>query len=152
MHPLDRVFKVEQFLPRSLEEVFDFFSRAENLEKITPPWLHFKILSVSTPQIEKGTLIDYQLRIHGIPVRWRTEIQKWNPPLCFQDSQIRGPYRKWEHTHYFREVSGGSEMIDEVVYRLPMGALGSFIAGAWVRHDVEGIFKFRSQKVLEFLS
>lgn len=139
----DSYFEATQFVQRPLTKVFEFFSDAHNLESITPPWVHFKILNVSTPAIQQGTLIDYSLRIHGVPVQWRTQIDEWNPPHQFVDHQLKGPYSKWDHTHSFQEAQGGTLMVDRVRYRVPIGALGQAVAGAFVRNDVEKIFGYR---------
>jgi len=91
----------EQWIARPIDEVFAFFADAQNLEKITPPWLGFKIISMSTASIEEGTVIRYRLQLHGIPFYWQTEICEWNSPHCFVDEQAEGPYKLWHHTHRF---------------------------------------------------
>ena len=88
-------------LSRPLKEVFPFFADAGNQERITPPWLRFEVLTDFPVSIQEGTIIDYRLRIHGIAVRWRSEITVWDPPLRFVDMQRRGPCRKWIHEHFF---------------------------------------------------
>ena len=90
-----------QQVAHPLAEVFDFFSRAENLEALTPPWLNFKILEVKPQPVQRGTLINYSLRVHGIPLRWTSEIVEWEPPHRFVDLQLRGPYKLWRHEHRF---------------------------------------------------
>lgn len=140
------------WIPKPIEEVFAFFSQAENLEKITPPWLNFKILKQSTPSIEQGTLIDYQLKLHGLPIRWRTEISNWNPPFEFTDTQLKGPYHLWCHTHSFSSLAGGTLMEDCVLYELPLGALGRITAGSFVIKDVHAIFDYRQKKIFELLT
>ena len=90
-----------QQVSRPLAEVFDFFSRAENLEVLTPPWLNFKILDVKPQLIQQGTLINCSLRVHSIPLRWTSEIVEWERPHRFVDLQLRGPYKVWRHEHCF---------------------------------------------------
>ena len=107
----------ELWLPRRLDEVFPFFAEARNLESITPPWLNFKVLTPAPVVMRAGTLIDYRIRFHGIPIRWRTEIVKWDAPHSFVDMQLRGPYTLWHHTHTFEERGGGTLCIDDVRYR-----------------------------------
>ncbi|MBS1961159.1 MAG: SRPBCC family protein [Bdellovibrionales bacterium] len=141
------VLESEQWVPRPVAEVFDFFSRAENLERITPPFLGFRVKGMSTPAIEEGTLIDYRLRIHGVPVGWRTRIEEWVPGERFVDVQLRGPYALWHHTHTFAAENGGTRMRDRVRFRLPLGALGRLVAGALVRRDVSAIFAYRSRVI-----
>jgi ligand-binding SRPBCC domain-containing protein len=137
---------VEQWLPRPLEEVFAFFSDAHNLQALTPPWVHFHILTPAPIAMRAGTLIDYRIRVHGFPIRWRTEIQEWSPPHRFVDVQLRGPYRLWHHTHTFEARDGGTLCRDEVRYR-PVG--GALIHRLFVRQDVERIFAFRRDKLAE---
>jgi ligand-binding SRPBCC domain-containing protein len=137
------------WIPLPLESVFAFFAEAQNLEKITPPWLHFQILSQSSEKIHAGTTIDYRLRLHGIPLRWRTEISSWNPPHEFTDTQLKGPYRLWRHTHRFSKFAGGTLMEDRVLYQLPLGYLGRLTAGWSVKKDVTEIFRYRNRKIYE---
>lgn len=143
----DELLVAEQYLPAPPEKVFPFFAEAGNLERITPPLVNFKMEKMSTPAIELGTLIDYSLKIHGVPVKWRTEIAKWDPPRAFVDTQLKGPYRKWHHTHRFEKLGPGTLMTDRVLYRIPMGLLGDLSAGWLVRGDVRKIFDYRRQSV-----
>ncbi|MCC6796036.1 MAG: SRPBCC family protein [Candidatus Hydrogenedentes bacterium] len=135
--------RTEQFVPAPLERVFTFFSRPENLEQITPGHLHFSILTPSPIPMRVGTLIDYRIRIRGVPQRWRTLISYYDPPHRFVDEQLRGPYAKWVHRHEFARAAGGTRIVDEVVYALPFGILGRVIHWAFVRHELEAIFEFR---------
>ncbi|MCE3011195.1 MAG: TIGR01777 family oxidoreductase [Proteobacteria bacterium] len=143
------LFTAEQWLPFDRKKVFPFFAEARNLEKITPPLLNFQIKKVSTPEIQKGTLIDYRLKIHGVPVGWRTLIERWNPDLEFVDTQLKGPYNLWHHTHVFKDLRGGTLMIDRVKYKLPFGFLGWIVAGWMVERDVKSIFAYRRQIVAQ---
>jgi len=136
-----------QWVPRPLEEVFRFFCDEKNLEAITPPWLNFKVLGKSTPDIAKGTLIDYQLSLHGIPMKWRTEIAVWELNQVFVDQQLKGPYKQWHHTHRFTPVKGGTLIEDEVAYKLPVGMLGQLFGGSYVRKDVGMIFDYRRKVI-----
>lgn len=94
-----------------------------------------------------GTLIDYRLRLHGIPVRWRTEIRDWEPGVRFRDVQLRGPYALWDHTHSFESDGGGTLMRDRVLFRAPLGALGRLAQRLIVRRDVERIFDYRAAEI-----
>lgn len=142
-------FKAEQWLPRPRPEVFQFFGEARNLEAITPPWLRFEVLTPAPIVMRAGTLIDYRIRIHGIPIRWRTKIVEWNPPHRFIDVQLRGPYTLWHHTHTFEEHSGGTLCTDVVRYHPRGGALMNWL---FVRRDVEKIFGFRREKLAKLLA
>ena len=136
-----------QWVPASLDRVFAFFSDAENLEALTPEWLRFQILTPLPIAMAAGTLIDYRLRWHGIPLRWRTEITDWQPPYRFQDLQIKGPYQLWHHTHRFQAVDSGTLISDHVRYSLPFGILGRAAYAFSVQRNVERIFEYRQQKV-----
>lgn len=138
------LYNTELWLPRLRNEVFAFFADARNLETITPPWLQFNVLTPSPIVMRPGALIDYQLRVHGFPLRWRTEITEWQPPYRFVDQQIRGPYRLWHHTHSFMERDGGTLCRDEVIYR-PRG--GWLIDWLFVRRDVARIFAYRTKQL-----
>jgi uncharacterized protein (TIGR01777 family) len=140
---LSRVLDMEQWLAHPPEIVFRFYAEAANLQRITPPFLGFTIVRCSTPRIGAGTRLDYRLRLHGVPLRWRTVIESWLPPLRFVDRQERGPYALWHHTHSFLPHDGGTLVRDRVRYQLPLGALGDLVAGGWVARDLERIFAFR---------
>ena len=144
----ENFFLSRQFLPLPRDLVFSFFSKAENLEIVTPPWLKFKILNQSTPEIRKGTLINYRLRIHGFPFRWRTLIDEWNPNESFVDTQLRGPYKKWYYLHTFEEVPGGTLISDDVAYEVPGWIFGKLLLPL-IKRDVSGIFAYRRGKIQE---
>jgi len=137
----------ELWVPHSLPEVFDFFSRAENPVRITPPWMRFRILTPPPIQMNRGTTIAYGLRIRGIPLRWLTQIVQWDPPYAFVDLQAKGPYRYWHHTHRFSEVDGGTSIVDIVEYELPFGLLGRLVHRLRVARDLEQIFDYRARRV-----
>lgn len=135
----------EQFIPRPLDEVFAFFARPENLERITPPSVQFRILTPSPIAMRAGAVFDYVIRLRGLPMRWTTLISDYEPPHRFVDVQLRGPYSFWHHTHTFEAVPGGTRIVDEVRYLLPFGPLGSLVHGLFVRRDIHGIFRYRQQ-------
>ena len=141
-------FTAELWLPRPRPEVFAFFADARNLEAITPPWVKFQVLTPAPIAMKAGALIDYRLRVHGLPLRWRTEITAWDPPFRFVDSQLRGPYRRWVHTHTFEEVNGGTLCRDEVSYAVPGGAL---VERLFIRRDIERIFAYRQETMRRLL-
>ena len=143
------VFRAEQFVPRPLSEVFEFFSKAGNLEQLTPKWLNFRILSVHPSPVQKGTLIKYSLRWRIFPIRWTTEIIEWDPPHRFVDLQLKGPYKLWHHEHRFVAEGNGTRITDEVQYLLPFGPLGSIAHALKVKKDVETIFAYRTKVVIQ---
>ncbi len=143
------ILVAEQWLPASIAEVFSFFSDAENLERLTPEWLHFKVLGKSTPAMQQGTLIDYRLSLHGIPLRWQSRIDRWTLDKEFVDTQVRGPYRLWHHTHEFKAIDGGTLVTDRVRYEVPGGFLGRLLVGKFVRRDVIRIFEYRAKRMQE---
>ena len=140
----------EQWVPQPLEKVFDFFSRPENLQEITPPWLNFRIARVEDA-LHAGSLIEYKLRVHGFPMRWTSEIAEWMPPNRFVDNQIRGPYALWRHEHSFTAANGGTRIRDEVHYILPFGIVGRIVHALMVRRDVSAIFTYRRKRLEELL-
>ena len=139
-------FESRLWLPRPRKEVFDFFSNASNLEKLTPPWLQFQVVTPTPIQIHEGTEIDYRLRIRGISVRWQSRITAWDPPQRFVDEQVRGPYREWIHEHRFSEKESGTLCEDSVRYS-PLG--GALINKLFVERDVRQIFAYRSERLKE---
>jgi ligand-binding SRPBCC domain-containing protein len=112
-------YRSELLLQSPLDVVFPFFSDAVNLEALTPPWMHFQILTPRPIAMRVGALIDYRLRVRGFPIRWRSEITVWQPSLLFVDEQRRGPYRLWKHEHRFEEFNGGTRALDIVHYAVP---------------------------------
>lgn len=142
-------FRQEIWLDRTPEEVFPFFAEAGNLEQLTPEFLHFKVLGATDPSIREGTEIRYRLRLRGFPLRWRSRIDVWDPPRSFVDSQLKGPYKTWHHTHEFEAFDGGTIVRDRVRFEVPLGALGDAVAGWWVRRDVEIIFAYRRSAIFD---
>jgi len=138
----------EQRLPGPPEEVFAFFADAFNLERITPPWLSFRISTPGPIAMGPGTLIEYRLRLHRIPIRWLTRIEEWEPGRRFVDVQVRGPYRSWHHTHEFEPgAAGGTVVRDTVRYELPLGPLGEAAHRLFVARDLGAIFDYRVASV-----
>lgn len=132
------------WVPRPPEVVFPFFADAQNLGELTPSWLSFEILSPLPITMRQGARIDYRIALHGVPLRWRTEIARWEPPYAFADHQLRGPYSVWRHTHTFTPCDGGTVLGDEVVMRPKGGPLAPLLMAAFVQRDVERIFRFRA--------
>ncbi len=144
VHLLEREQRVE--LP--IDRAFEFYGDARNLERITPPWLGFEVTTPGPIEMEVGTLIEYRLRLHRVPVRWRTRIEVWEPPRRFVDAQIRGPYSLWEHTHTFEAEGPEATIIrDRVRYAIPFGPLGELANRLLVRRDLRRIFDYRREAV-----
>jgi ligand-binding SRPBCC domain-containing protein len=137
----------EQWVPRSIEDTFAFFSDAGNLEELTPRWLKFRILTPQPIDMASGTWIRYRLAWHGIPIKWTTLITRWDPPCSFEDLQLSGPYKLWHHTHIFQPERGGTRITDIVQYALPLGLLGRVTHALSVRRNVEQIFDYRFQRI-----
>jgi len=142
-------FRSRLWLPRPRIEVFEFFSDALNLEELTPPWLKFHVITPQPIQMREGAEIDYRLKVHTIPVRWRSRITAWDPPSRFADEQLRGPYRLWIHEHRFTEDSGGTACEDHMQYATWGGAL---INRLFVEPDVRKIFVYRSARLQEIFA
>jgi ligand-binding SRPBCC domain-containing protein len=140
-----------QIIPGEPDDVFGFFADAFNLEAITPAWLRFRVVTPGPIDMRPGALIEYRLRLHGVPIRWLTRIEVWEPGVRFADVQLRGPYRVWHHTHSFERHSQGTLARDTVRYELPLGPLGRLAHAAFVRRDLERIFDFRRERVAERL-
>jgi len=149
IHVLERRQRIE--LP--IDRVFAFYGDALNLERITPPLLGFEVTTPRPIEMGVGTLIEYRLRLHRVPVRWRTRIEAWEPPHRFVDMQIRGPYSLWEHTHTFEEDGPEATIIrDRVRYSIPFGALGELADRLLVRRDLKQIFDYRRDAVARELT
>ncbi|HEY7560133.1 MAG TPA: SRPBCC family protein [Candidatus Binatia bacterium] len=135
------------WLPERRDRVFEFFCNPHNLDRITPPWLHFQILTPPSTPMQRGMVLDYRLRIRGLPVRWQSEIAEWESPRRFIDRQTRGPYSLWIHEHTFEEHQGGTFVEDKVEYAVPGG---KFVQKFFVAPDLDRVFKYRHH-VLEVL-
>jgi ligand-binding SRPBCC domain-containing protein len=133
-------FETELWLPQSRAEVFTFFADPKNLERITPGWLHFQILTPPDVKVGPGVILDYRLRLRAIPMRWQSEIAVWDPPYRFVDRQIRGPYSLWVHEHRFTDDNGGTAVRDDVEYAVPGGPL---VQKFLVAPDLAKIFAYR---------
>jgi ligand-binding SRPBCC domain-containing protein len=141
--PLGYELHAEQWVPQPREHVFPFFADPQNLERLTPAFLRFHVRRRSTPDVRRGTLLTYTLRLHGVPVIWRTRIDEWEPPERFVDRQLFGPYAEWLHTHTFTPDGAGTRLSDHVRYRLHCGSLLNNSLMAWVHRDVRQIFEYR---------
>lgn len=146
IHLLER----SQRVPVPVAQAFAFYGDDRNLEPLTPPWLHFAVTSPRPVTMRADTLLEYRLRLHGVPLRWRTRIETWEPPHRFTDFQEKGPYSLWEHTHIFEPDGSRSTIIhDRVRYAIPLGPLGALAHRAFVRRDLERIFDYRRDAVAE---
>ena len=141
-------FRIEEsvWLGHPRTTVFGFFGEAENLNLLTPPWLSFTILTPLPLEMKLGTVISYRIRLHGMPMRWTSEITEWDPPRAFTDTQVRGPYRLWAHRHVFEEDSGGTLVTDQVRYEVVGGSL---VNRLFVARNVRKIFAYRKARLLE---
>jgi len=144
----EECFVSRQDLAAPRAEVFAFFADPANLEQLTPPWLGFEVLTPSPLPRGEGALFDYRIRLHGIPVRWRTLIERYEPGVCFTDRQLQGPYALWHHTHGFEDrAGGGTRILDRVRYRVGWGLIGRLATRVWVRRQVAGIFAYRAERL-----
>lgn len=141
-------FERETELRARLEDVFSFFADARNLDRLTPPWLHFEILTPGPVSLRAGTRIDYRLRLRGVPIRWTSEITVWEPPHRFVDEQAHGPYRLWVHEHLFERKGEHTKVVDRVEYAVLGGWLAERLI---VRRDLERVFDYRKGRMREIL-
>jgi ligand-binding SRPBCC domain-containing protein len=145
---MHHVLRREQRLNGQPDSVFPFFADAANLEAITPRWLSFRVTTPRPIEMRAGTLIEYRLRLHGLPIRWLTRIEAWEPPHRFVDAQLSGPYKLWHHAHEFApDGDGGTIMRDTVHYALPYGPLGEIARRLFVARDLAAIFDHRAARV-----
>lgn len=143
VHRLER----QQRVDRPVDEVFTLFAQARNLERITPPWLRFRVLTPEPIEMGVGTLIEYRLHLHGLPLKWVSRIEEWRPGHSFVDRQIRGPYGLWHHRHTFTAAGEGTVVGDVVDYALPLGPVGELAHRLFVGRDLVRIFDFREAAV-----
>jgi len=147
----EEVLEGTQRIQLSVERTFELFCDAFNLERITPPWLSFRVVTPRPIEMREGTLLEYRLRLHGVPVRWKTRISVWDPPHRFVDEQISGPYALWHHTHEFESDGDATVVRDRVRYRIGFGPLGAAALRLFVRRDVERIFDYRREAMLALI-
>lgn len=145
-------FQCEQIVRRKVDDVFAFFAAAQNLNAITPPWLHFQTLTPLPIDMRAGTRIQYRIRWGLVPMRWTTLIEEWEPPHRFVDRQIKGPYKLWHHEHRFEAVPEGTKVTDVIRYALPLGPIGRLMHRFSVRRDLEKIFDHRRTRIEELLA
>jgi ligand-binding SRPBCC domain-containing protein len=138
-----------QFVPATRDKVFEFFSDAGNLERITPPTVKFQVTTPLPIAMERGALIDYRLKLFGVPFGWRTLIEEWVPGESFVDRQLKGPYALWRHTHTFSDEGTGTRMDDHVAYAVGFGPFGDLARAMFVTRQVEGIFDHRAKTIGE---
>jgi len=145
--PRLEVLRRFQMIPGRIEDVFRFFEEPRNLELITPPWLHFNVLSTSDAEVREGTEIQYRLRWQIFPLHWKSRISEYAPGEMFADEMLEGPYRHWYHRHFFQQTPAGVLMTDEVEYILPFGALGDAAHSILIRRQLEQIFDYRRSAI-----
>jgi ligand-binding SRPBCC domain-containing protein len=138
----------EAVVPAPLDDTFAFFSDAANLERLTPPWINFRIKTPLPIEMREGAVIDYHIALYGLPIPWRTRIDVWEPGVRFVDRQLAGPYRWWHHEHRFEREGSGTRVIDHVEF-VPRAA---WLSSRMVRRDVERIFAFRQATLPSLLA
>jgi ligand-binding SRPBCC domain-containing protein len=147
------ILEREQLIPLSRSQTFAFFGDALNLEAITPPFLHFRVLTKPRIEMKEGTLLDYRLSLFGIPFYWQTLIERWSPEDSFVDAQLKGPYRLWHHTHTFEEIAPNQTLMrDKVLYRLPYGIFGKLARALFVKRALNRIFDYRREMTARLLT
>ncbi len=143
-----KVYRLQrsQFLSTDIHTAWKFFTNPEDLSKITPGYIEFRITKQTSSEMYPRMLLYYKIKpILKLPMTWVTEITQVYAPVWFLDEQRKGPYRMWRHQHIFKEVNGGVEMEDIVDYAMPLGLLGQFVHFFVVAKKLEGIFDFRRE-------
>jgi ligand-binding SRPBCC domain-containing protein len=146
----DHVLESRVWVEASRSRVFAFFDDPANLTRLSPPSLRFELLTPGPIVMGAGTVLDYRVRWLGLTLSGRAFIREHDPPVRFVDVQLRGPYRRWEHRHLFLEDSGGTWVEDRVTYGLPLGPLGSLGHALVVRRQLERLWEYRRQKLVEW--
>ncbi len=147
----DYIAESRVWLPKPRAEVFAFFADPANLALITPPWLGVRLLG-PPPAMAAGAAYDLRIRWLGVPLRWRSFIREYDPPVRFVDVQVRGPYARWEHRHLFLAERDGTWMEDRVPYRLPLGPLGRLAHALLVGRQLSAVWAYRRRRVSERLA
>ncbi|MBI3234973.1 MAG: SRPBCC family protein [Bacteroidetes bacterium] len=146
------IFQSEITIDRTIDEVFEFFSNAENLNVLTPSNLHFTFITPTPIDIKRGAIIDYRIKLFGVPVKWRTQITKWEPTACFADNQERGPFKLWYHVHTFKAFGSQTIMTDTVHYLSPGGILEFIPHILFVKRQVHKIFEYREKAIQKYFA
>jgi len=147
------IIEREQVIERPRGETFAFFSDARNLERITPSFLRFRILTPPPIRMRAGLILEYALSLFGARFHWKTLIEKWTPEESFADVQLKGPYSLWRHTHTFEEMDAGRTLVrDRVEYCLPLGILGRIAHGVFVKKSLKKIFDYRAEMTARLLA
>ena len=149
MHDGCQIFEQTQWVPASLSSVWDFFSHEENLKKVTPPELDLEVTICPETRLNSHRLIDFRIRFYGFPIKWRSKIIEFVPPTSFRDVQLTGPYKIWDHHHEFKELDGGTLIVDYVRFKPPFGIIGKFLTPI-ISMQVGKIFQFRRKALSEF--
>ena len=145
------ILESEMLVPASVRDTFEFFQDPGNLARVTPPEVGFRILTPGKIEMRKGLEIDYEIRLAGIPVSWRSVITEFEPPFFFVDEQVRGPYRFWRHHHSFRPNADGTVIGDRVEYAMPFGWFGQIAHWIAVRHQLQQIFDYRRRVLTDVM-
>ena len=146
-----RTYSIQQWLPLTTEAAFAYFADETKLDGLTPPWFRIKVLGKSTDRLGPGTLLDYRMTLRGLPLRWRSRIEDWDPPHGFAYTQVKGPYLYWKHAHFFEPQKAGTLMTDTTFYRLRGGPLGRSLFQAWAGMEIRRIFEFRKNRIERLL-
>lgn len=145
-------YSIEQWLPVEPEEAFSFFADEKKLDDLTPPWFRIRVLGKSTPALKERTFLDYQMFLHGFPMKWRSRIEDWDPPHGFAYTQVKGPYRHWKHAHYFEAKKDGTLMTDRTFYLLHGEKWAGSLLKNWVENQIELIFQYRKERIERLFS
>lgn len=141
------VYEIRFWLPSTRQRTFDFLSDVRNLDRLTPPWLRFEVLTPTPMILDVGAVVDYRLRWHGLPLRWQSAVTLWEPRRRVAYEQRRGPYRRWVHEQVCEDHDGGTLVSD----RIEWSVFGGFLARRWVAAEVRELFEHRAEAARRLL-
>ena len=151
----DYVIERRLWLPRPRPEVFAFFADPGNLARVSPPPADLRWLAPPPASLGAGAVLDFSIRLCGLPVRWRVFVREFDPPYRFIDAQLWGPFARWEHRHLFFEGppgdATGTWVEDRVTYRLPLGSLGRLAHALGAGRSIARVFDYRARRLQELL-
>ncbi len=127
--------------------LFRWHTRPGAFERLSPPWQHLRVLA-RHGGISDGARATLVLKHGPLSIRWEALHRGFVDGVQFQDVQVSGPFKKWEHTHKVEPTGDGRAMlVDHVDYALPLGPLGGLAATLFAGRMMERLFAFRHRRI-----